>query len=108
MIRIKSDTMSAIPERLVKILVLVTLVYFACFLWVFTQGDPMRLFSPAYWEYFWQLRGINSALGGRHYFYGASLTTVFVQWALIVGGIAAAYLGVSWVLAKKPDPDGRK
>lgn len=97
-----------LPERLVKILTLTTVVYFGGFLWVFTKGHPMRLFNTAYWDWFWTLRGVNSTLGGRYYFYGAELTTVFVQWALIVAGIAAAYLGLAWILAKKPHPDSRK
>ena len=103
------ELLPKIPERLRKTLVIVTFVYFAGFLWVFTQGHPMRLLSTAYWEWFWGMRGIASNLGGRSFFYGVTLVAVFVRWAFIVAAIAAAYVSLSWVTAKKkPDSEGLK
>ena len=90
-----------ISEKMKRALVVVTVVYFAGFLWTYTHGIVERLFIPFQWEYFFKQREMAAVLGGRWFLYGTSLAGLFTNWFVLLGLIAAGFYAYGFIQQKK-------
>lgn len=90
-----------VPDKLKRILVVVTIIYFAGFLWTYTHGTIERLFIPFQWRYFFEQREMAAVLGGRWFFYGTTLGGLFTNWLVLLGLIAGGFYAYGFIQQKK-------
>ncbi|TXI83080.1 MAG: hypothetical protein E6Q40_11625 [Cupriavidus sp.] len=90
-----------VSEELKRTLVVVTIVYFAGFLWTYTHGTVQRLFIPFQWKYFFEQREIAAVLGDRWFFYGTSLGGLFTNWLVLLGLITAGFYAYGFIQQKR-------
>jgi TRAP-type C4-dicarboxylate transport system permease small subunit len=96
-----SQIIDRVPRKLRRILTVLTAIYFVGFLWTFTHGTFQRLFIPFQWKYFFEQREMAAVLADRWFFYGTSLTGLFVNWLVLLGLITAGFYAYSYVQQKK-------
>lgn len=90
-----------LPQRLRRILIVSTAIYFLGFIWTFTKGALIRLFIPFQWEIFFEARSINEVMNDRWYFYGSSFFGLLTNWIIFLAVIAGIYFAFTWVAEKK-------
>ncbi len=88
------------PQRLRRILIIATVVYFTGFIWIFTHGWLFRLFNPLEWEMFFLERSYAEAMYDRWHFYGTSLLGLIMNWLFFLAAISSIYLAYNWVTEK--------
>lgn len=93
--------LARVPQRLSRILVVATALYYIGFIWTFTGGTFGRLFIPFQWEYFFTQRAYAETFGGRWFFYGTSISGLIVNWLVLLAVIAGAYFAYVWIAQKK-------
>jgi hypothetical protein len=89
------------PQRLIRILIVVSAIYFIGFIWTFSEGSLGRLFIPFQWEMFFMNRSFGQTLNGRWYFYGTSISELLTNWLTLVATISAGYFSIKWIGAKR-------
>jgi hypothetical protein len=94
------ETLARIPQRLLRMLIVATVMYFIGFIWTFTQGHFGRLFIPYQWESFYLFRAAAEAFQGRWFFYGTTISALFINWLILLGVIAGGYFAFVWIAQK--------
>ncbi len=87
-----------IPQRLRRVLIVATALYFLGFLWTFTGGNLARLFIPFQWEIFFTNRQMAEAFNGHWFLYGTSLLGLIINWLVMLAVIAGGYYAYVWVV----------
>ncbi len=89
-----------LPQRLRRILIVSTAIYFIGFIWTFTKGALIILFNPLQWKMFFLERSYAEAMYERWYFYGTSFIGLLTHWLIFLAVIAGIYFAYNWVTEK--------
>ncbi len=89
-----------LPQRLKRILIVATAIYFIGFIWTFTKGALILLFNPLHWEMFYLDRSYAEAMYDRWYFYGSSFFGLLTNLIIFLAAIVGIYFAYKWIAEK--------
>ena len=93
--------LARVPQLLVRVLIIATVIYFVGFIWTFTGGTFTRLFIPYQWHLFFSERLVAETLEGHWFLYGTSFVGLFINWLALIALISGAYYAYAFVVQTK-------